>query len=108
MTSSDHFYAFDGKCSYSKNADLTLKFDDKSCLKFSKCLLELVSPVLKIEIEESQHDGTVHLPKTSHDIWVLILNYIHPAGKSVCCVESILTSGWDFLVSLLKPPTQER
>jgi len=107
MSSTDYFYPFDGKCARSKDADFTLTFDDKSSLKFSKLLLELTSPVIKTQIEYSQHDGILHLSKTSHDMWVLILNYIHPAGKSVACVESIIKSGWESLVSLLKATKQE-
>lgn len=89
MSSARDCYPFDGTCACSKGADFTLTFDDGSCLKTSKLFLELASPVFKTAIGECQHDEILHLSETSQKTWILILNYLHPAGKSVSFADSI-------------------
>lgn len=100
MSSFEEFFPFDGSCDCSKDADFTLTFDDRSCLKISRCVLEMASRVLKTAMEESQNDGTVHLSQTTKYVWIWILNRIHPAGRSAYCVESVITSCWIYLVRL--------
>lgn len=90
MSSSEKCFPFDGSCACSKGADFTLKFDDGSCLKVSKWLLELASSVLRTAIRECQHKGTLHLPGTSKDTWILILNYLHLAGRHDSRADNIV------------------
>jgi len=106
MSSSEEFFPFDGECARSRDADFILTFDDKSSLKISKSLLQLASPVLKAAIGECQHNGTLHLLETSNRTWVLILNYIHPAGRSVSFADEVVKAGWESTVSLSKIPKE--
>jgi len=105
MGSSQEWYPFDGKCERSKDADFTLRFDNKACLKVPRWLLVMASPVMKTAIEECQHDGSLHLPKTSTDTWLLILNYIHPVGRSVFLADSVIGAVWKSMVSFSKTRT---
>lgn len=95
MSSSEKCFPFDGTCELSKDADFTLTFDDESVLKVHKQLLEMASPALKTAIGDCQHEGTLHLPKTTKDTWVFILNFIHPSGKPESRAEDLVMKAMD-------------
>jgi len=77
----EKYFPFDGTCTLSQDADLTLYFEDKSFLKVSKWLLEMASPSLRTSIGKCRHNESLQLSGTSRDNWILILNYIPPAGS---------------------------
>eukprot|EP00210_Caulerpa_lentillifera_P009631 g9187.t1 len=87
MVSLQGAYPFDEKCKLSKDADVTLIFDDESYLKAPKCLLEMASPVLKTAIRDCRHNRILHLPETSKNIWIMILNHLHPSGVNSGCLD---------------------
>lgn len=75
----NHF-PFDGSCVCSKDADLTLHFDDGTLLKAHSFLLRAVSKVLATAVEELRHEGEISMEGDDKLSWTLLLNILHPCA----------------------------
>ena len=77
------YFPFDGKCDCSRDGDIVLKFSDGSRLKTHSMLLKMVSSVFVSMLTECTDTSTIVLEDTSQEVWLYILNHIHPAAPSL-------------------------
>lgn len=78
--SSSELYPFDGSCELSRDADLTLLFENGSELKADSHSLCLASPILKIPITDCAKSDVLQVGQDDLQAWIRLLNVIHPSG----------------------------
>ena len=77
------YFPFDGNCDCSRDGDIVLTFSDGSQLKTHSMLLKMASPVFALMLTECTDAATIALEDTSPEVWLHILNHIHPAPPSL-------------------------
>lgn len=83
--------------------EITLLLRDDKSLKCSKSALTAASPVLKMALQDCEHDGTLRLSRSSLEVWklIMIISLIDPKQSSSESHTDIKDASYTFLVKTL-------
>ena len=76
------YFPFNGTCKCSSGGDIKLTFESSSSLRTHSSLLKMASPVFDSMLTDCAETKTVSLGRASREVWVQILNNLHPSGPS--------------------------
>lgn len=89
---------FDGTCDLTKDADITLKFEDGTTLFAHSLILRKASSTLHRLLQEN--NKSVNLDNSTKEVWIGILTDLYPAVHS-SITSRILNEDFDGLVPFI-------